>query len=338
MYKKYILLLCIASVLCLVLFFKNNLFLAKEIHVNETTDYISEIGNTIDSTPHITYALPHTELIVNKNLSFNESDLERHYQGLNKYLMIPIIKPIYFKFDNKIYEHKDDILISDDDSYPLSIDLITMDNQPLINHNNIKLIYDKAKIKNISMDKNQLLIEPNDYIDGKVIIGVVKYDSNFNISYAFQINLNIEKSLDDQFNELSPEIQSIMVTTLVDSRIMGVFTPENSDRPSYFLIAQVGDDFWQVCVHSGVGFGHPIYLIKEDAHYVWPVYANVWDAGEYEEVSIPDKQKVAKNDLYDEYIQNKDYFDSIKVMMEQVTYSFDAALEKMEEQVQMSNH
>lgn len=62
------------------------------------------------------------------------------------------------------------------------------------------------------------------------------------------------------------------------------------------------------------------------------------DAGEYEEVDIPDKQKVAKNDLYDEYIQNKDYFDSIKVMMEQVTYSFDAALKKMEEQVQMSNH
>lgn len=141
-----------------------------------------------------------------------------------------------------------------------------------------------------------------------------------------------------QFNSLSKEIQSVMVTTLVDSRIFGVITPTGHDEPSYFLNSSVGSDFWKVNVHSGRGVGHPFYLIAEDDSYVWPVFGmvvNDINKG-YEEIPV-ETQKVAKMDLYNQYMEDKEYFDSIQVYLGEVDYSLDEELENMMQAVEYSN-
>lgn len=105
------------------------------------------------------------------------------------------------------------------------------------------------------------------------------------------------------YNELPLPLKVLLATTVVDERAM---SPE---LLGYTLSYNFDGDYVLVNVHSGVGVGHPWYIIQFDSEKITPIQGlvNMGMTG-YEEVSV-DMTSVSKIDLYNRYIASKESYD-----------------------------
>lgn len=109
---------------------------------------------------------------------------------------------------------------------------------------------------------------------------------------------------DEGFNKLSPNLQALLATEILDDRIS--FDP--SLHGFFLRYYQEGKDLY-VQLHSGAGVGHPIYHMVYEGNQVRPVEGFVRvSANQYEAIEM--RSPVSNQILFDRYQKNKAAYDS----------------------------
>ncbi|MGX7394248.1 outer membrane protein assembly factor BamD [Carnobacterium mobile] len=121
----------------------------------------------------------------------------------------------------------------------------------------------------------------------------------------------------EAYNELDQSLKVLLATTTVDERAM------SPNLEGYNLYYNFDEGYLLTNVHSGVGSGHPWFIIEYDESTITPVEGVVYMGGgtNYDDVSL-DSSPISKKDLYNRYINSKD--------------SYDAAVEKVDEVSEMT--
>lgn len=121
----------------------------------------------------------------------------------------------------------------------------------------------------------------------------------------------IEKK-EANFSELSPNLQAILATEILDDRI----SSDPSLQGFFLRYYQEGQDLY-VQLHSGAGVGHPIYHFAYEADQVRPVEAFVRvSANQSEKIEV--RSPVSNQTLFERYQGNKAAYDqgAAKVQVE----------------------
>lgn len=113
----------------------------------------------------------------------------------------------------------------------------------------------------------------------------------------------IATSTINAYNELPVPLKVLLATTVVDERAM---SPE---LLGFTLSYHFDRNYVLVNIHSGVGVGHPWFILQFDSETITPIQGlvNMGMTG-YEEVSV-DMTSVSKIDLYNRYIASKESYD-----------------------------
>ncbi|MCA9766753.1 MAG: hypothetical protein KC455_10100 [Carnobacterium sp.] len=108
----------------------------------------------------------------------------------------------------------------------------------------------------------------------------------------------------EAYNNLDQSLKVILATTTVDERAM------SPNLDGYNLYYNFDEDYLIANVHSGVGSGHPWFIIKYDESTITPVEGVVYMGGgtEYDDVTL-ESISTSKSDLYNRYIESKDSYD-----------------------------
>lgn len=121
---------------------------------------------------------------------------------------------------------------------------------------------------------------------------------------------NVITSEVDQYNELPLEVKIQLIATLVDDRAKPIGNDGLNER-GFYIYYRAYDDYVLTNVHSGVGTGHPIYLINYDSNNVTPVEGVVTvGANNNEIVDNINTNPISKASLYEKYLLNKVAFDN----------------------------
>ncbi|MGM0214119.1 lipoprotein [Enterococcus sp. AZ109] len=117
-----------------------------------------------------------------------------------------------------------------------------------------------------------------------------------------------------EYNNLPEQVKVFLATTTVDDRAKYDLDPEVKP-PTFIDYIQYNfdGDYLIVNLTSGIGIGHPVYLLDYDDEFIYPVdgFAIVDQSAEavYEAAPV-DPTPVSKIDLLDYYQANPQYFDA----------------------------
>ncbi|MBC1649640.1 hypothetical protein HCJ13_05465 [Listeria booriae] len=128
-----------------------------------------------------------------------------------------------------------------------------------------------------------------------------------------QISKNEPKTrqlAENKFDKLPDELQALLIATAIDERsippINGVTVYYNEDG-----------DYTLINVHSGAGVGHPVYLLTKKENVITPIKSVVYQGVDgYEKAEIK-TNLISKNELYAQYIADKDLYDTALEKTEQ---------------------
>ncbi|MBO1307794.1 hypothetical protein JZO70_16585 [Enterococcus sp. 669A] len=140
-----------------------------------------------------------------------------------------------------------------------------------------------------------------------------------------------------EYNNLPEQVKVFLATTTVDDRAKYDLDPEVKP-PTFIDYIQYNfdGDYLIVNLTSGVGIGHPVYLINYDDEFIYPVdgFVIVDQSAEavYETAPV-DPTPVSKIDLLDYYQANPQYFDTsidqIQVYDDFTLNSFNKSINKI---------
>lgn len=106
-----------------------------------------------------------------------------------------------------------------------------------------------------------------------------------------------------EFDNLSSDLKAYLAATIVDERAM------SPDLLGYSIMYGAEGENLLVQVHSGVGVGHPQFLLQISSDTITPISGAVnVDFSTIKDTPI-NPTPVSKESLYDKYIENKDSFD-----------------------------
>lgn len=116
----------------------------------------------------------------------------------------------------------------------------------------------------------------------------------------------LQESMDrtiNAYNELSLPLRMLLATTVVDERAM------SPGLLGYTLAYNFDEEYLLVNVHSGVGVGHPWFIIRDDSDTIIPIEGLVYmGISGYQDTAV-DPTPVSKADLYKRYMESKDSYD-----------------------------
>lgn len=113
-----------------------------------------------------------------------------------------------------------------------------------------------------------------------------------------------------EYNKLPLEIKIQLMATLVDDRAKPIGNAGLNEHGLYIYYGAY-DDYVLINVHSGVGTGHPIYLINYDTDSVTPAEGVVAaGASNSEIVGNINTNPVSKASLYEIYLSNQEAYDN----------------------------
>lgn len=115
----------------------------------------------------------------------------------------------------------------------------------------------------------------------------------------------------NKYNKLDLALKVILAATTVDERAM------SPNLDGFDLYYNFDNEYLLVNVHSGVGSGHPVYLLTYDRGTITPLEGVVYTGiTGYEDVSVG-SNPVSKKELYDRYMAAKESYDTaVKKVME----------------------
>lgn len=143
-------------------------------------------------------------------------------------------------------------------------------------------------------------------IESKVL--TTTSESSFEYSTTTSSEMINEKL--DAYNNLPLYVKIQLIAEIVDNRAYPEGGKRLKDR-GYVIGYYVDSNSLILQVGSGIGVGHPVYLLHYNEEIVTPKegVARV-SASEYEIMSDIDLSAVSKETLYDNYLANKDAYDN----------------------------